>query len=244
MWYSFAHPPSYPKNSSIPETLWNTERFLYEIIRYCETKQFWRKVVVPLKPLTFLDTRNFLKFGRVSLRTFPVVWDNTVSTTNRDPPHLSMKYFQTRKFLKHRKLPPPKLSRVFSQKFSMEFLILPTFYPETFSLPDFFWNTAQKDSPKKDIGTVRQKFFGGKSWYSPFLFKNLLANDNFPKHSTGLFAYDVIRYCDTKNIWHKIVILSSSHPSYPKISSISEFFWNTEGFPYEIFRHCETTIFL
>ena len=166
-------------------------------------KQLWRKVVVPLIPLTFLDTRSFLKLGRVSVRTFSVVWDNTFATTNRDPLPLSTKYFNTRKFLKHRKVPPPKLSGVF-----------------------------------------RQKIFDGKFWYSPFLFINLLANDTFPKHSTGLSAYDVIRYCKTKNFWQKIVILSSSQPSSPKISSISEFFWNTEGFPYEIFRHCGPTIFL
>ena len=154
MWYSLAHPPSYQKNSSKPEILWRTERFLYESFQLFQTKKFRWKV-----------------------------------------------------------------------------LILPTFYPETFSQADFFWKTAQKDSPKKIIGTVRQKFFDGKSWYSPFLFINLLANDNFPKHSTGLFAYDVIRYCETKKFWQKIVIISSSHPCYPKISSISEFFWNTEGFP-------------
>ena len=140
--------------------------------------------------------------------------------------------------------PSEILGRFQTKNIRWKVFILPIFYPETFSLPEFFWNTAQKDSPKKIIGTVRQRFFDGKSWYSPFLFVNLLANDNFPKQSTGLFAYDVIRYCDTKNFWQKIVIFSSSHPSYPKISSISEFFWNTEGFPYEIFRHCETTIFL
>ena len=102
----------------------------------------------------------------------------------------------------------------------------------------------QEGSSTKVFGIFRQKTFDGKFWYSPFLFINLLANDTFPIHSTGLSAYDVIRYCKTKNFWQKIVILSSSQPSSPKISSISEFFWNTEGFPYEIFRHCGPTIFL
>ena len=158
--------PPYPRNISMPESFWNTERF--------------------------------------PLRRFPAFLD---------------------------------------KKYSMESFDTPHFLCRNFSLPHFFWNTAQKDSHTKIIGTVRQKFFGGTSWYSPFLFINLLANDNLPKHSTGLFAYDVIRYCETKNFWQKTVILSSSHPSYPEVSSISEFFWNTERFPYEIFRHCETTIF-
>ena len=82
---------------------------------------------------------------------------------------------------------------------------------------------------------MRQKFFDGKSRYSPFLIINLLANDNFPKHSTGLFAYDVIRYCETKNFWQKIVILSSSHPSCTKISSILEFFETQKGSPTKSF---------
>ena len=140
--------------------------------------------------------------------------------------------FPYRKVFETQKGSPSGGLRRFQTKNSRwKVLILPTFYPETFSLLHFFWNTAQEDSHTKIIGAVRQKFFGGKSWYSPFLFINVLANGNFQKHSTGLFAYDFIRYCETKNFWQKIVILSSSHPFYSKISSISEFFWNTEGFP-------------
>ena len=70
----------------------------------------------PLIHLAFLDTWNFLKLGRVSLRTFSVVWDNTFLTTNSDLPTLSTKNFHTRKFLKHRKVPPPNVSGVFRQK--------------------------------------------------------------------------------------------------------------------------------
>ena len=47
-----------------------------------------------------------------------------------------------------------------TKKFRRKILILP--YPQTFSLPEFFWNTAQKGSPKKSFGTVRQKKFDGK----------------------------------------------------------------------------------
>ena len=199
----------------------------------------------PLIPLTFLDTRNFLKIGRVSLRTFSVVWDNTFSTTNRDPPPLSTKYFHNRKFLKHRKVPPPKVSGVFRQKlFDGKFWYSPLFI-QKLSRYRSFSETQHRGIPLIKISALWDKNFSTENIDTPpFFFINLLANDNFPKHSTGLFAYDVIRYCETKNFSRKIVIFSSSHPSHPKISSISEFFWNTEGFPYETFRHCETTNFL
>ena len=47
--------------------------FFYEVICYCETKQFWKKVVLPPPPLpvlslTFFVTRTFLKHWRVPLQ--------------------------------------------------------------------------------------------------------------------------------------------------------------------------------
>ena len=35
-----------PNIFSIPDFFWNTERFLYEFFRYCETKNFQRKIVI------------------------------------------------------------------------------------------------------------------------------------------------------------------------------------------------------
>ena len=56
------------------------------MIRYCETKQLWRKIVIhaPLLSLTFFDTRIFLKHRRVPLRNFSALWDKIFSTENRD----------------------------------------------------------------------------------------------------------------------------------------------------------------
>ena len=42
-WYSLPPPPSYPWNFSIREIFWNTEGFLYEMFRYCETQKFSRE---------------------------------------------------------------------------------------------------------------------------------------------------------------------------------------------------------
>ncbi len=48
-----------------------------------------------------------------------------------------------------------------TNNFRRKILILPPppSYPYTFSLPETFWNTAQKGSPTKFFGTVRQKIF-------------------------------------------------------------------------------------
>ena len=51
------------------EIFWNTEGFPYEVFRYRETKQFWRKIVIPAPsrfpnifsiPETFWNTDGFL----------------------------------------------------------------------------------------------------------------------------------------------------------------------------------------
>ena len=66
---------------SIPASLWDTEGFLYEMIRYCETKQFWRKIVIPASFLIpnifryqkFSETQkgsSTKTFGTVRLKTF------------------------------------------------------------------------------------------------------------------------------------------------------------------------------
>ena len=61
-----------PLNFSIPEFLWNTQRLLNEKFWFCETKQFWRKIVIcaHLSALTFLDATKFLKHRRLHLDIF------------------------------------------------------------------------------------------------------------------------------------------------------------------------------
>ena len=142
-WYS--PPPSYPSTFFIPETFWYTEGFLYEIIRYCETKQFWQKIVIPAPSLIphifryqkFSETLKgtVTKFLALWDRKFSALWDKKFSTENLDtlptppppPPLLSVNFFATGNFLKY----------------------------------------STEGSPTKFFGTVRQNFFNGKSWY-PF----------------------------------------------------------------------------
>ena len=116
-WYSLPpppppHPPPPPSYSwifSIPEILWNTEGFAYEVFRYCETTNFWQKIVIlpPSSPspssssllfINFFDTRIIVKHRRVRLRSFSVLWDNKFSEENRDIPLICIKFFDTRNY--------------------------------------------------------------------------------------------------------------------------------------------------
>ena len=116
-------PFSYPKYSSKPNFSQTRERFAYEFIRYCETKQFRRKIVIPpLLSLTFLDTRNVLKHRRVPLRNLLVLWDKKFLTGSRDnaSPILSIRLCHTRSFLKSGRGPPRNFSVMWDKIFSTE----------------------------------------------------------------------------------------------------------------------------
>ena len=124
----------------------------------------------PLIPLTFLETRSFLKLGKFSLRTFSVVWDNTFSTTNRDPPPLSTKYFHTRKFLKHRKVPPPKVSGVCRQKmFEGKFWYSPLSIQKLFRYRTFP-ETQHRKVPIRNYRHCETKIFRRKILIPPLYF--------------------------------------------------------------------------
>ena len=121
----------------------------------------------PLIPLTLLDTRKFLELGRVSLRTFSVVWDKVISTTHRDRPPLSTKYFHTRKFLKHRKVPPAKVSGVFRQKmFEGKFWYSPLFIRKLFRYRTFTETQQRKISLRK-ISALWDKRFATENLDTP-----------------------------------------------------------------------------
>ena len=87
------------------------------------------------------------------------------------PPLLSINFFATGNFLKHTAecFNYEIFRQCETKNFRRKILILPPppSYPYTFSLPEIFWNTPPKGSPTKFFGTVRQKIFDGKSWYSP-----------------------------------------------------------------------------
>ena len=72
-------------------------RFLYKVFRYCGTKFFRRKIVIPS---LCLDNRNFMKHDRTRLKKFLTLKQNC-STGNRDTPVC----LDTRSFLRHKIVP-------------------------------------------------------------------------------------------------------------------------------------------
>ena len=100
-------------------------------------------------------------------------------------------------------------------------------------------------SPTEFFGTVRQKFYDRKSWYSPpplihklFVYRNV---DETQHRKVPLWNSSAL---SDKKFWQKIVIL----PTCSHLLTSENFFdtrnwWNTRGFPSEIFRHCETKTF-
>ena len=104
----------------------------------------------------FFDTRLFSNQRKALIRFSTALWDNKLSTENRDTPILCMNFIR---------------------------------YPKIFETP--------KCSPMYFFTTVRQKFLT-KPWYPPP-----------PIHESFLY----------------------------------QFFWNTDVFPYEFFRQCDTNCF-
>ena len=143
----------------------------------------------PLLCKKTFDTRNFLKPGRVPLRNFSVLSDKTISPGNRDtrPPLLSLTFFDTRNFLKHRRVPLRNVS-VLWDKFLTEnrdtlSFPLPSLIHKILILRYQIFSEAQKVSPTKFFGTVRQQIFDGKSWCPLFLLSlTFFDARNFLKH--------------------------------------------------------------
>ena len=95
--------------------------------------------------------------------------------------------------------------------------LLPPSFFLNFLLLEILWNTAHKGSPTKFFGTARQKIFYRKSSFSPLRHKVF----RYPKLSEG-FLYEMFWYCETKQVWRKIVIPAASYPQHFSIPEFSE----------------------
>ena len=109
---------------------------------------------------------------RFPLRNFSAQWDKIFSTevVILPPfPLLSINFLATGNFLKHstESFPYEIFRHCETKNFRWKILILPNppFLIQTFSVPEI--NATVKISPTEISGTVRQKIFDGKSWYSP-----------------------------------------------------------------------------
>ena len=101
-----------------------------------------------------------------------------------------------------------------SSRSGIRALVVPntfTIYPWHFLLPEI--GETLKDSPTKIFGTVRQKIFDGKSWYSsPPLSSINFRYRKISETQHGRVPLWSFRYCETKEIdrksWYPTPLLS------------------------------------
>ena len=84
LWIKFFGSPNFLKH-------W---RDAHEVFRYCETKNFRRKnLIPPFWSIKHVETRKILKNSRIPLRTFSALWNMKNSTENRDMPRPIHNFF-------------------------------------------------------------------------------------------------------------------------------------------------------
>ena len=99
-----------------------------------------------------------------------------------------------------------------------------------------FSETHIRRVPLRNFSALRQKIFD-RIVISPLLSINFIRYRKISGKQKGSFTkvFGPVRRKISTKPW--------CPPSYAWEFSIPEFFRNTEGFPYEIYRHCETKIF-
>ena len=107
-----------------------------------------------------------MEHRRVPLQSFSALWDNRLSTESRDIPLFGIKFCGFRTFLRHRRVSLRNDSVLWDKTVLAENCDppAPSFLTLTFFDSRNQWNT--KDSATKFFGTVRQKIFYRKTWYS------------------------------------------------------------------------------
>ena len=127
-------------------------------------------------------------------------------------------YSETKTFRRKIVIPPPPLLSI-----------------ENFSLPEIFWNTAQKSSLAKFFRPCEVKKIRQNREASPLLCSKIFDTRILSKHR----SFEFYRQCETK-IFQRSLAIS---PSHAQNFAIHEIFWNTELFPNEIFWYCVTKVF-
>ena len=169
----------YPQHFSIPE-ISETEGLPYEFFRQCETKNFRRKILI-LPPPPLIQTFSLpVIFWNTVQKGSPMKFFGTVRqqifdgksryylpppTPPPPPSLLSIKFFETRNFLKQKGSSTKWFGSDTKQFWRKIVISAPSLIPNIFRHQKF--SETQKGSSTKFFGTVRQKFFNGKLWY-PF----------------------------------------------------------------------------
>ena len=132
-----------------------------------ETWKIRLKIVTcPLLSIIFFDTRKFPANRRVPVQSISFRSCDTKSSdkTVMPSPLLCMKIFDKRILLKHQSVLQWNISVQWDKNFSIENVDTPPpSYPNFFDTRNY--RNTKGFPPTEIFGTVRQKNFGGKSWY-------------------------------------------------------------------------------
>ena len=187
----------------------------------------------PFLSMKFFDTRRFLKHRRVALRCFLFLWEKKISKQNRDTPLLCMSFFDIPNFFDTLKGFPQNVLATWDRIFSPENI-------NSFPLINKLVSIPERSDTQKCFLT---KFFvsvvwDGKSlikpWCPPFPWMKIFYTRSFLKH----------KRLPKENCWHDRTKIAQQKtvisPSYASKFLMCEFFWNTEVFFSDVFRHSET----
>ena len=117
----------------------------------------------PFLSMNFFDTGNFVNQKQKGSPTkFLGFVRQQIFVENRDVPFVGIKLFDTRSFLKHRRV-PLRNDSVLPDKTILTKIVIPapSFIPIIFRYQKF--SEKQKGSSTNFFGTLRQKIFNGKS---------------------------------------------------------------------------------
>ena len=137
----------------------NIEGTIYKVFQHCEKKDFQRSLVIsPSYAKNVSIPEIFWNKGGFPYEIFQYCETKTLTKSRDTPPSsLIQKIFDTRIFLKHRRVPPRKLwalrdKKLLAQKDNILFLCVEFF-------GNRFFSEKHKGSPAKVFGTVRQKLW-------------------------------------------------------------------------------------
>ena len=189
------------------KNFWMAEVFSQKILRHCETKiSTDNRDFSPLPIKTFSNNRIVLENRKVSLPSFSFRSCETIfSTILWSSPPLCMKFFDTRMFLKHRRVVLRSFSAMWDEKTSTEKSDIPHLPPihKTFSEPKSFWNT---EGFRKEVfqHCETRKFQKNRDvppapMYESFRYQSYFETQNGP-------SCEVFRHCETEKFQKKKVI--------------------------------------
>ena len=130
--------------------------------------------------------------------------DDFEKTLPPPPPLLSIHFFDTRNFVKHRRDPLRSFSVPWDKKFSTKPWCQPLLCMKIFDTTIFL---KHRKGLLRSFSVLWDKNISTENLDTtpPLLSINFFANGNFLRHSTEGFLYEIFRYCETKKFRHKIV---------------------------------------